>query len=535
MKCQKCGREIKSDSMFCKYCGTRIQKNISKSTDTPNHEEYFENMEFTVLNRKESPGLSQKPRSIHPEPENELENTTTSSSGSTSSEEKEEPSIGYYFANLEEFLIYVKAEEPQIKVLWLSGDNYISEYKKGFALVEEGNLNEAVRYFNKAITFNPIAIEARFELVFCYFGLQQTDAAVGMLHYMEKYLARPKDIAHYYRYFGHYFVEKKDYKRAAASYSNSLRFEAKSTAFRALSALVNSKGIDLKNEDIDELLKSGGAALLSPWYDEISPEAFKGQVPDDAEGADNRSIEPSINCDSERTTNKKLICKNCHNILPADSEFCQYCGVEIKANTASSPAPINRQTIRNGTSAKSEEETINKRLIGKKPSNNKEVDLLRSRNKLLHVIIGLLLAIIALLVAFMLKPGEGNNASTDKALAEQVVGTEKAASSQKEEANDPSKAVRSENFYKKYSVPWDIQAGDYKIRLAAKSDSDYARIIIYDGKNITDEFFLVNSFPAVKDMVENNDNVNKMKYIYLKQGNSLVIDGGTSDIVFEKR
>lgn len=431
------------------------------------------------------------------------------STRNTGSKEEEE-SIGYYFANKEEFIIYVKAEKPEKKILWLSGDNYINEFQLGYSLVDRNDLNSAVEHFNKAISWNPVAIDARFELINCYYGLKRIDEAIGSLKYMEKYLARKKDVAHYYRAFGYFFVENRDYKRGAAAYRLSLDYDNNAIALGELAGIINTYQVDLSNENIKGLVQSGGAALLSPWYDEIEKETVK----------ENDQEEISNDTGVLSDTDKQLICSNCHSVLPKDSEFCQYCGAAVK-RIADIPL-VSTNEVSAGQTAHSSPENnpvISKSIRKSHINNSTGADHLRSQNRILLVIVGVLAAITVVLAGSILKTGKEKN-TTIESTAEVVINENKGD---------------TEIIKKEYSVPKDVKAGAYKIRLASKADSDYARIKIYNGAEISEEVLLVNSYSYISEEEKKSSNIYIVKYITLTNGNVVVIDEGTSDIEFEKR
>lgn len=224
---------------------------------------------------------------------------------------------GYYFADQEEFLIYVQVEKPQASIKWLSGDNYISAFQAGYRSVEAGNINAAITYLNEAVSWNPVAIQARFELANCYFRQGKLEMALQVLHFMEKYLCRSKDISRYYRSFGYFFIETHDYERAAASYMLSLDYDRTSIAISELSAIIKRYGVDLNNKDIRSIVSSGGAKILEPWF-----EQGKGNVQKASRQVGEKKF--------EGREEDEVRCPSCNHILPKDSEFCQYCGTSLK-------------------------------------------------------------------------------------------------------------------------------------------------------------------------------------------------------------
>ena len=70
-------------------------------------------------------------------------------------------------------------------------------------------------------------------------------------------------------------MENRDYKRGAAAYRLSLDYDNNAIALGELAGIINTYQVDLSNENIKGLVQSGGAALLSPWYDEIEEETVK--------------------------------------------------------------------------------------------------------------------------------------------------------------------------------------------------------------------------------------------------------------------
>lgn len=322
MKCSICGKENPDDSVFCLYCGARIEHNTTESTSV----------------------------------QEEADGNESDKSG----EEK----VGYYFANLDEFLIYAKveAENSHGKVEWLRGDKYTSAFKKGFALVDAGNMRDAVAWFNKAISCNPVAIDARFELINCYLGLKELDAALGSLHYLERYLCRSKDIAHYYRSYGYYFVEKQDYKRGAAAYKLSLKYDMNLAGALEMAAIQKEYRVNLDNENIEQLVYSGGAKQLEPWFDEIEEVKKQGE-----------------NDESDRIASSEPVTVGDRD----DSNAAHEVDNEISR-------PLSE-------TYKEKKETIEKGGEGGTTTNYPQ-------NKTLLIVIGLLVAIIVVLVVLLVKP-----------------------------------------------------------------------------------------------------------------------------------
>lgn len=79
----------------------------------------------------------------------QLPETNNQSEISTSNVDNAEPE-GYYFENIFEFTAFIKEHEGR-NIVWKNGDNYISEYKKGYQLFEQGKYIEAIKVYEHCL------------------------------------------------------------------------------------------------------------------------------------------------------------------------------------------------------------------------------------------------------------------------------------------------------------------------------------------------------------------------------------------------
>lgn len=136
----------------------------------------------------------------------------------------EEQSEGYYFQNIIELAIYGKLHGKGKTVNWLSGNDYIEAYNKGYQLFEQGRFQEALTAYYDSLKLNPIGLSARFEICEIFIKLNKFAEAKKTLLEMEAYLIEKENIAQFYRRFGFIAIEEGNYDCALAAYTYSLNF-----------------------------------------------------------------------------------------------------------------------------------------------------------------------------------------------------------------------------------------------------------------------------------------------------------------------
>lgn len=92
----------------------------------------------------------------------------------------------------------------------------------GYNLIELRRPEEAVRVINDAIRFNPMNVDAYFELAECYKVLNEPDQLLSVTKEALEIAVTPRQISHCYCNLGFYCVEVKDYDRAVCFYYESL-------------------------------------------------------------------------------------------------------------------------------------------------------------------------------------------------------------------------------------------------------------------------------------------------------------------------
>lgn len=172
-------------------------------------------------------------------------------------------SEGYYFENPLELAIYGMLYAKDKNVQWLSGDNYLVEYQKGYQFFEQGRYNKAIETYKKSLELNPIGLRARFEICEAYLALGNLSAARDTLLEMKDYLIEESSIARFYRRMGYIEIEKGNYKVATACYQYSRKFEANPLVAQELMYIMSKAGKGVASKNPEMVLSKAKLPLLT--------------------------------------------------------------------------------------------------------------------------------------------------------------------------------------------------------------------------------------------------------------------------------
>jgi hypothetical protein len=207
--CSNCGKKNSEIDNFCRYCGFKLQKideefveedEPIKEPDKPSLEILISRIPEYISQRKYQEAISIIDEYLISRVEvNEDENI-----------------INYNFDNLEEFLTFVsiKNDIKNKKVVWLRSDRGQLLISKAYALYELGKHQEALDTLKSIFTFNPIAVNARFEIFENLLKLNRIEEAKLQLKEIWPFLINSSDIAKYYRRRAFIQSELKNFKAA---------------------------------------------------------------------------------------------------------------------------------------------------------------------------------------------------------------------------------------------------------------------------------------------------------------------------------
>lgn len=121
-------------------------------------------------------------------------------------------------------------------------------YLYGNILVEIKRYSEAQEAFEKAMYWNPTNAAISFEYAETFKIQNKLEDFIGITRHIFKSAHRPEDVAHVYRNFGFYFIEKKLWSVAIGCLKLSMEFERENKEVQAELDYIDTK-ID---EDIEE-------------------------------------------------------------------------------------------------------------------------------------------------------------------------------------------------------------------------------------------------------------------------------------------
>ena len=180
----------------------------------------------------------------------------------------------FHFENLVEMMLFAKLH-PDKNCTWISADEYLKEYRKGYSLVENKKFLEAVSVFDHCLELNPVGINARFEQVEALLGQYNMEKsnrnatsevyltmAKSKLLTMKDYLCTKREIARFYRRMGYIQTELKNYKVAVACYKHSLTFENIYTVEQEIKYIKMQGGSTILLGKPEKYIEQAGIPLL---------------------------------------------------------------------------------------------------------------------------------------------------------------------------------------------------------------------------------------------------------------------------------
>jgi tetratricopeptide (TPR) repeat protein len=197
----------------------------------------------------------------------------------------EKKEIAYYFADNEEFALFIEMNRDDIdekkeeieSVIMIDGSASEVVQMKSYALFEMKKHKEAAAVLNFAIEeINPIGRDLRFELIENYFHLNQLDLAEKELLILRGLVMSNQNIARLYRRLGFCKIEQKDYVAARVCLQYSLWFEKSDMALHEIMYVDNCVGEpwsdDNFNEKLDFLTSGLGMGICSHLAHEMNLE-----------------------------------------------------------------------------------------------------------------------------------------------------------------------------------------------------------------------------------------------------------------------
>lgn len=136
-------------------------------------------------------------------------------------------------------------------------------YAYAFILVEKNEMDEALKYYDIALKYNPVSPNIYFEKADIYKRLGQWDNMNKNLELAYKYAYMPQDMARYYRDLGFYHTENNKADVAVALYIHSLKYDDNESAYHELQYLEHmGQDINMTYEEAKKILAENNIPLV---------------------------------------------------------------------------------------------------------------------------------------------------------------------------------------------------------------------------------------------------------------------------------
>lgn len=246
-----------------------------------------------------------------------------------------ENTLMYEFDGSEEFMIYCNVYKNEIgnkQVIWSKGTDYIDLFRKGFDLNEKKLYSKAIKTLEQALTFNPIGLSARFEMVESYIALKKFDKAKEYILKTKDILTSDTFIARFYRRLGYIFTEEGNYELSYACFKKSQNFENATQTEKEIDYILTKTTINQK-QNINVLLQQNNIPLfnkLNKTSNDNSAENNQHNNSEKTQDTDSQVNKTEI--ENRENKGKGKYCRKCGTKLNLDEIFCHKCATKVVEN-----------------------------------------------------------------------------------------------------------------------------------------------------------------------------------------------------------
>ena len=249
-KCPNCGASFKEDDdsqekFKCDNCGAIVS---NSATECPNCGELFDEKESEEdLNTLYEKAEKNKGTNKSKAKDMYLKYISATEKIMKSKEEK-----CYTFGNCVELSIAVDQKEIEDKAVDLAYSTSNAYLNLAIMEFDDKQFNEAIKLLNKSLKYNPCNISAMFELAENYKALNEIEKFLKWTNKCYEKIYHVKDLAHYYRNMGFYYIEKQQWNLAKAVYLYSLKYDSSPVVTTELKYIID-KSKDDSLPKMDEL------------------------------------------------------------------------------------------------------------------------------------------------------------------------------------------------------------------------------------------------------------------------------------------
>lgn len=266
-KCGNCGHIVDENSKYCPNCSLPFEDDNAEDIDddSTNEEDAYDEDLREVIEENDNNDINDLEKLY-----NQGVLNVQLGQYDTASEElkkyikevetlkKDSQENWYTFSNCVEFVMYVSENEENLKNI-IDVDYETSNAYLYLSVIdfEKENYDNAIKNINKSLKWNPNNINALFEKAENYKVKGDLKKYYSITLELHDKIYTLKDLAHYYRNLGYYFIEKEEWDLAKTLYLYSVRFENNNVALEELKYILSkSKNNTLPaKEDLEDILK----------------------------------------------------------------------------------------------------------------------------------------------------------------------------------------------------------------------------------------------------------------------------------------
>lgn len=261
--CGNCGHLVNENSKYCPHCSLPFEEDDTEDIedDSTNEEDLGEkeaseetNNDINDLEKLYNQGVLNVQLGQYETASKDLKKYIKE----VETLAKESQENWYTFGNCVEFVMYVRENEEDSKNI-IDVDYETSNAYLYLSMIdfENKNYDDAIKNINKSLKWNPNNINALFEKAENYKVKGELKKYYSITLDLYDKIYNLKDLAHYYRNLGYYFIENEEWDLAKTLYLYSVRFENNNVALDELKyILAKSKDNTLPDkEDLENILK----------------------------------------------------------------------------------------------------------------------------------------------------------------------------------------------------------------------------------------------------------------------------------------
>lgn len=170
----------------------------------------------------------------------------------------------YNFSDVIEFVIYTKTNKTNKNIKWLDIPFVTAYSYLSYIYNEEKQYDKALEMIEKACRWNPMSLSPLFEKCETYKMQKDWDNFYNITLSLYDKIYNARDLAHYYRNLGFYYIEKGNLNIAYALYTASTKFEKNNNAYaemKYINQLLQREFYNMSAEEGVNLLKQNNISF----------------------------------------------------------------------------------------------------------------------------------------------------------------------------------------------------------------------------------------------------------------------------------